>query len=43
MKCMPITFSGRRVWAAIRPMGMEDVLVAKIIPDLQISSKSLKT
>jgi hypothetical protein len=30
MKCMPITFSGRPVWAAMRPMGMEEVLVARM-------------
>ena len=26
MKCMPMTLSGRLVWAAMRPMGMDEVL-----------------
>jgi len=30
IKCIPIIFPGRPVWDAIRPMGMEDVLVARI-------------
>ena len=42
IKCMPMTLSGRPVWAAIRPMGMEDVLVARITSGRQVASRSLK-
>jgi hypothetical protein len=37
MKCMPITLSGRPVWAAMRPMGMEEVLVERMAPGGQIA------
>ncbi len=42
IKCMPITFSGRLVRAAMRPMGMDEVLVERIVWDGQILSRSSK-
>ena len=35
MKCIPTTFSGRWVWAAIAVMLIEEVLVARIVPGAQ--------
>ena len=42
MKCMPITLSGRPVWAPMRPIGMDEVLVARITWAGQTSSSWLK-
>ncbi len=43
MKCMPMTLSGRLVWAAMRPMGIEEVFVARITPGRQTRSSSRKS
>ena len=43
MKCMPMTASGRRVDAATRVMGMDEVLVASTPPGLTTASSSWKT
>ena len=37
-----MTFSGRLVWEAMRPIGMDEVLLARITPGLQISSISFE-
>src|SRR6516164_346332 len=42
MKCMPMTASGRRVAAAMRVMGMEEVLVASTPPGRTTASSSWK-
>jgi len=42
MKCMPITFSGRPVTAAILVIGMEEVLEARIAPSLTVASRLRK-
>ena len=41
IKCIPITLSGRCVTDAILLMEIEDVLLAKMVSDLQILSNSL--
>src|SRR5690606_17246531 len=43
MKCIPITCSGRLVADAIWVMEMEEVLVARMVPGWQISSKRWKS
>ncbi len=42
MKCMPITLSGRLVLAAMRPMGMDEVLEARMTCGGQTSSRVWK-
>ena len=42
MKCIPITFSGLLVTAAICVIEIEEVFVAKIVSEPQAASMSLK-
>ena len=42
MKCMPMIFSGRDVWAAMRPMGIDEVLVLRITSGRHTLSSSRK-